>query len=342
MTIFQQANRQTAFTLVELLVVIAIIGILVALLLPAVQSAREAARRVECQNNLKQIGLGCLNYESTYGHLPPGSIGYADDEQRDNIGTGWSLEILPFMEQDNSYNQFDFENQRSYRSTIINVSGESNLQAAQRQIDTYLCPSDDSANTLIASPGENGNQFAPSSYKCVSGIIDRRQQPASVWWDRVNPWQNDARKTWRHFRGALPATGEPIRSKPNRLARITDGMSNTAMVGEWHTVSIPSRKAVWGASWRYHSKGHFIVDESGVGSLYRQADYEYCITPVSSGGGGGISFLCTRAFATVHAGDVIQFVMCDGSVQGIPSAIDDNAYLSLGTIAGEEVIDADF
>src|SRR6476469_1828653 len=97
--------HRTAFTLIELLVVIAIIGVLVSLLLPAVQQAREAARRTQCKNNLKQIGLALHNYESTYNRLPPGNFGGIAGCKDD--GLAWSFSILPYIDQAPLYNKID-------------------------------------------------------------------------------------------------------------------------------------------------------------------------------------------------------------------------------------------
>ena len=98
-------KRRGGFTLIELLVVIAIIAVLIALLLPAVQQAREAARRTQCKNNLKQIGLALHNYESTFGRLPPGTFGGMGTCNDD--GLAWSFSILPYLDQAPLYNQID-------------------------------------------------------------------------------------------------------------------------------------------------------------------------------------------------------------------------------------------
>src|SRR6476620_11590612 len=102
------------FTLIELLVVIAIIAVLIALLLPAVQAAREAARRAQCVNNLKQIGLACLNYESALGCLPPGTKG--------SLWGTWMLFVLPFAEQQALYNAWNFSGDNSTGSTTSDLS----------------------------------------------------------------------------------------------------------------------------------------------------------------------------------------------------------------------------
>ena len=123
-------SRNAAFTLVELLVVIAIIGILIGMLLPAVQQVREAARRTQCMNNLRQLSLAALNYESANMHFPAGVV-YDDDDLQDATRNGW-VDLLPFIEQGNIFSQWDFTS--DWKSA-------NNIALAQMEIPIFRCPS---------------------------------------------------------------------------------------------------------------------------------------------------------------------------------------------------------
>ncbi|QDU73126.1 hypothetical protein Pan97_00930 [Bremerella volcania] len=141
-----KASRRLGFTLVELLVVIAIIGVLIALLLPAVQQAREAARRMSCTNKLKQFGLAFHNYHDTFGTFPPGYIvlGHTTgclDRPQDQQRAPWGVHILPFIEQGNLYDQFDFNSRFSCNYEHRATSGNNHALATTTN-EAFHCPSD--------------------------------------------------------------------------------------------------------------------------------------------------------------------------------------------------------
>ncbi len=148
-----KSTRRSAFTLVELLVVIAIIGILIALLLPAVQQAREAARRMQCSNNLRQVGLACHNYHDTYGTFAPGRLVYDNNGTAvDSTGssttivTGFLAMILPYVEQGNLQELYD---------SRFSIDDPANQAAANVPVETYLCPSSPGNRTMNLYTGWN-------------------------------------------------------------------------------------------------------------------------------------------------------------------------------------------
>ncbi|MEM6329131.1 MAG: DUF1559 domain-containing protein [Planctomycetota bacterium] len=348
-----RVHRYAAFTLVELLVVIAIIGVLVALLLPAVQAARGAARRIQCANNLKQIGLGCLNYESANRTLPPGVEGkelFNDDDtpggQKAEVGIAWGVAILPYVEEQATFDQFDFSGAKHYNSTVLNSSGVSNQQAGQNEIEQYRCPEDTFRQPFFA----HGNNWATSSYRAVTGVIDHNRYQIlagntfNVWFDRLNRGQNAQREVVDELRGAMPAVSSRINSRAVRISQVTDGTSKSVLVGEYVQQTQSPRANVWASGWRYHSKGHIIRGPNEEVSLYRIPDTGYCAAPArgDNPGGGGDANLCFRTLTSVHAGGVIQYCYADGAVRGVPEGIDGDVYLSLGTIAGQEVVNFDF
>jgi prepilin-type N-terminal cleavage/methylation domain-containing protein/prepilin-type processing-associated H-X9-DG protein len=202
------------FTLIELLLVLAIIGVLIALLLPAVQSAREAARRILCTNNLKQLGLAVAGYETLNGCLPPGSL-----PRTPTIGAIWPNEdfsvfvrILPLLEQQTTYDATNF--------SLTSYAGENNTLAAAG-IATLWCPSDYG----IATPqtGWTGGPVWGNSYSAVSGPWE---------WDEffLIPGTLDQLKTGEAQRTAQLGLIYPLSSV--RLAGVTDGLSNTLLFGE--------------------------------------------------------------------------------------------------------------
>jgi prepilin-type processing-associated H-X9-DG protein/prepilin-type N-terminal cleavage/methylation domain-containing protein len=190
-------RERGAFTLIELLVVIAIIGTLIGLLLPAVQKVREAAARIQCQNNLKQIGLACHAYHDAYQVLPPGYTATATYPAT-SPGWGWAAYLLPYIEQQNLYQQIDFTKPVETQAAIKTV------------ISVYLCPSDIPPTGPFAVTDATFGTIcmaAPSSYAASCG---------DDYTDVDDP------------------TGSGIfyRNSRTRLTDITDGTSNTVMIGE--------------------------------------------------------------------------------------------------------------
>src|SRR5687767_9230974 len=153
------SRLRRGFTLVELLVVIAIIGVLVALLLPAVQQAREAARRMSCQNNLKQIGIALHNHHDVKLTFPPGALNTGANGTP--VYTTWTIEILPFMEQQALYQQYD--------QTQFNTHATKRLVGQQRLV-AHECPSDPHRFKLEppASGPDTSNNWRHGSYRAVS------------------------------------------------------------------------------------------------------------------------------------------------------------------------------
>lgn len=236
-------NRRSGFTLVELLVVIAIIGILVGLLLPAVQSAREAARRMSCQNNMKQIGLGVLNHESAYKRLPgSGQCGSTGSNSTPYQIHSTATQILPYIEQQTVYRMFDFTTDPvvAYGATphssghlLVSATGAllhrntrgrsyddpahpSGQMAAQTQISTYVCPS----TPLDAGTRDPVHRLGGWDYMFVD-LSDIDHRPTSATFGARTP-------------GSDPQIGEMrmqgmLDCESSKMANTTDGTSNTLM-----------------------------------------------------------------------------------------------------------------
>jgi prepilin-type N-terminal cleavage/methylation domain-containing protein len=294
-----QLRYPRGFTLVELLVVIAIIGILVGLLLPAVQAAREAARRMQCSNNMKQLGLAMLNYETTYKAFPSNNplVVRPGDGLRYVQGP-WTIAIMPFMELNNTYNQW---NQN------LGFAEGTNRALLEQPIATYKCPSSpvpsvDNFPVLAASFSADTAATGGNRYRAA---VVEYFVPLSV---RVPPML----PTSTIVRGFLPQ----VTSGASKLSAVSDGTSNSIMFGE-----------VSGGPRRFNRRVD-VGDNSGTFGHLAGWNRVLFIKMSQDGAtmyGGNCLFNCTNFaglnFVSFHSGNVVQTTFCDGSVQSISESI---------------------
>ena len=304
-----------AFTLVELLVVIAIIAILIALLLPAVQTAREAARRVQCNNNLKQIGLAMHNYHDAHGALPYG----ASEIQNNQPGGSWGAFILPYLEQQPAFDQFDF---------TVPMLHANNATAVKMVVPVYLCPTDPGSSNPISTV--HCATFPLPEVAKISYFGSMGPTHIATCADCPDPTPSDAnyccRSSW--IFGSLPNNGLDISAGqfPGMLCRyprsikfsaVYDGLSNTLLVGE----TIPEHCCFNGAY-----VNNFSVTSTNIVLNLLEPD---------DGSGDDYDIAC--GFKSMHPGGA-HFVMGDGSVHFISESIDYRLYNELGSRAGGEPV----
>jgi prepilin-type N-terminal cleavage/methylation domain-containing protein/prepilin-type processing-associated H-X9-DG protein len=314
------------FTLVELLVVIAIIGVLVALLLPAVQAAREAARRSQCQNQLKQISLAILNHESAKGSFPAGSTVTAATLQGPYRST-WTVDILPYIELANVFQLWNKKEDFNHAT---------NQKLRETILPTYLCPSDQDLHQLFqpALGGNGVDQFwARGSYRGMSGWSPGVD--GDTFWDNAMCLQSVHETALPpHSRGPLHvrSLGTVGRNfDPVQIKGIIDGTSNTLLVGEYHTVSVPrdeptrTRAGLWAYGYTSFNQSSAMTESRTL-----LPDYQLC---VDIGGAGDHN--CKRAWGSLHAGNIINFAYCDGSVSTISQDIELTLFADMATIASE-------
>jgi prepilin-type N-terminal cleavage/methylation domain-containing protein/prepilin-type processing-associated H-X9-DG protein len=323
-------SRRRGFTLIELLVVIAIIAVLIGLLLPAVQKVREAAARMQCSNNLKQIGLAAFNYESTYGTLPPGQgkkpLPANDFGSRPSI----LAIILPFLEQANKYNQFNFD-------FDVN-NGAPNEAAREQDVPFFLCPSDPSQAVVQYPPA---NPYGRANYFGSTG-------------NNANANNTD---------GSTGGIFNYIQAV--RITDILDGTSNTAMFAEvkrgtlafnnsghydlttmmivysgWNDQDITSnsqctRYPGGGAVIRY--VGHQYYRNLPATSLY---SHTVPINFTSYPCGYGDFARAHMPAGSYHTGGA-NVCRADGSVAFIRQTIDPTVWRAIGSRAGGEAVSTD-
>jgi prepilin-type processing-associated H-X9-DG protein/prepilin-type N-terminal cleavage/methylation domain-containing protein len=300
-------SRPRAFTLVEVLVVISIIGILVALLLPAVQAAREAARRAQCTNNLKQIGLSLHNYEGMHRSLPSGYVSnFRDDGSDTGPGWGWAVMLLPLVEQRPLFDSLNFS---------LPIESPSNLTSRLPTIGAYLCPSDSVKPTWWAMvrepsgiPTQRICEVAPANYVGVYGTSDP----------------------------GIDGDGLFFRDSRVGLRDITDGTSQTLAVGERsHSLG----EATWVGS--VTDAVLFPVDGDGVG--YPRAEGGPGMVLGHAGGrlGPGDPKGEVNQFYSRHSGGV-NFLFADGHVGFLKTTMLYKTFRALATRAGGEAVSGDY
>ncbi|MDG1895446.1 MAG: DUF1559 domain-containing protein [Fuerstiella sp.] len=356
-------HRKSGFTLIELLVVIAIIAILIALLLPAVQQAREAARRTQCKNNLKNIGLASHNYHDVYNMFPPGTIGPGGHRAQDFNGvwgngapphgtlalnhTGW-IALLPYIEQSALYNQFNLDQATNnfYRNSMTGVKGgwpNDNTELVKTKISPFMCPSD--ASDGLSRRSDVAGYFADharTSYLFCAG-------------GHGNGWDLD--RPWGRFRGLSSAIADGRKriqyqgiyghDQSARIRDITDGTSNTVAFCE-SLSKVSSNPEVFGRRhdaytpiWAGHRRyGTFAVNHPNSRNHINNARY-HINGPVHVAGMIGSNTNDVRVHvavaSSIHTGG-IHVGMGDGSTRFLSENMDKSTYALLTRIADGEVL----
>lgn len=327
-------KRESGFTLVELLVVIAIIGILIGMLLPAVQQVREAARRVACMNKLRQISLASLNYESGHKRLPKGYNGpltYRETKrafERDGARTGFQfggplVSILPFIEQDNVYRYFKDgkTNEAYWNSESINDN------AASQRIDTFLCPSDD-AESRRRVGAESGFSMLYATCDGDGWLMNDDQVGPRTSSHQVTNYVGCGGRFMQS--GAQISGGSDVRIDPYRgvygnwgrgirLSQITDGTSNTIAFGE--VTGVGSNRCF---AWTTSPQIVHWNTKNLLGNPY--PDYK------------GAWWV----FASEHTGDLNNWAFADGSIHSISEDVHANVLIQLAGRSDGEIISDDY
>lgn len=303
---FKWSSSRHGFTLIELLVVIAIIAVLIALLLPAVQQARESARRLQCKNNLKQLGLAIHNYYETHQVMPPTGMGTFPAGN----GFSWGAMILPQIERATIYSQLDFN--------IMNTASASNRNLIATPIPLFRCPSD-TTREVYTVPNVTAPltpyPVATASYLAIIG--------------------EDVTDSTNLF--FVPGNGFFKSRRAVRLQDVTDGTSQTLAIGEWRdydrniTPVLPDKNETWHATWccwemANNSPGSYSGGFKVVASMQEHLN-----------SGSSISPHINTCMSSEHA-EGAHALLVDGSVRYISEYIDIFTLRRLATISGGEVV----
>jgi prepilin-type N-terminal cleavage/methylation domain-containing protein len=300
--IYFTRRHAAAFTLVELLVVIGIIGVLVALLLPAIQMAREAARRSKCSNNLRQISLAALQFEDVNKKLPPGAVWTASGTSRGSI----FVYVLPYLEQSSLSSAIDLT-QTSIDNAMLPGSS---TPIASTVILSLVCPTDPHPKLYFGT-------LAAHNYAASRGPTDVYNNPACPC---PNPWQNLSQAPLddkRNFAGPFTRLGSPV-----RLAEITDGTSNTIFFGEVRPKCSEHARNGWASS----------NDGNGFCTTLIPINYDSCNDNAANACNRSCNWSTELGFRSLHSNGAF-LAFGDGSVRFISQTLDHQLYQYLGAKA---------
>jgi prepilin-type processing-associated H-X9-DG protein len=318
--------------------VIAIIAVLIALLLPAVQAAREAARRAQCVNNLKQLGLAMHNYESSNGALPQGMKGCC--------WGSWLVPVLSVIEQGSLYNSWNSYGNNSgmpgFVDNLFRYAGAANTTVTATRVNVFYCPSDGSSNTLTGI-----GKVTSQNYVANFGNVTMQQLPLTV-----------GAVTWQFLGAPFTDIGSPLPdittgvgagavSGNVRFASITDGLSNTMLLSEIivgtgsggkYGASYDLRGFSW---WAYGGTYSGFLTPNSTQPDWMQST-GYCVYPGFSnppciGGANGQVMMAARSR---HPAGV-NVCFGDGSVKFIKNTVSPTTYMALSTTKGGEVVSSD-
>lgn len=312
-------HQPLGFTLIELLVVIAIIAILISLLLPAVQQAREAARRTQCKNNLKQIGLALHNYHDSNNSLPSGSIVQLNAAGTRYYGHGWTwhASILPFIDQANMYAQIQGPGSGGLGAESGGTTSPKQTLAGATVMSNFWCPSQPDSTQGVQKGG-----YSPSNYNGNMGTLIGNSG------DNCYGGSVTTAATMRAPGGCMNANGVFFISSSVRFRDVTDGLSNTIFVSEVIDSGGDADKLGGGGSDRKH------CFSGGADSNPPTEMSEYLIAAESN---DPINQYTEEAAGSYHVGGA-QFVLGDGSARFISENVSMSIYQGISTRSGGEVV----
>ena len=314
-------RARAAFTLIELLVVIAIIATLIGLLLPAVQKVREAAARMSCQNNLKQLALGVHTYASARNKLPPGAEVFID-ANKTMIGTTWLTYILPQIEQQNVYDRYTFS---------LAYNAGNNVAIGTATVPIFNCPSGaklPSANSQLPTElGANSTHY----YAIMGTGVNTGSYAGTMVYAGTNAAYPMPQSNAMGMLICVDNTSFPPIQTKVQFEDVRDGTSNTIMIGE-RSMNMPPGASNDFLSW---IRGNDVLDASTQGGTGAAKNITYAInSPLGFYSAG--AKLNDLSMGSNHAGGA-NFAFGDGSVRFISQSVDANAYLYATTIKGGEI-----